>query len=108
MITWLLNYFAPIKPPQPTQLRTGQHHVSRAFAHPIQTKTIASETNGMLKTPMCRPTTPSAISRTKPLRIIQWVESASSTHPCNRRMVMSGRLADICAELDRLVAMESA
>lgn len=48
--------------------------------------------------------TPQSISRGKPLRIIQW---ADNTGHGTRRIVMSGRFADICAELDRLAALES-
>lgn len=44
----------------------------------------------------------------KPLRIIQWIDSSDKAKPEARRMVMSGRFADICAELERLSALESA
>ena len=44
---------------------------------------------------------------TRPLRIIHWVETGGkSAHPA-RRMVISGRFADVCAEIDRLAALES-
>lgn len=43
-------------------------------------------------------------ARNKPLRIIQWTDGAEYG---TRRIVMSGRFADICAELDRLVALEN-
>jgi hypothetical protein len=71
-----------------------------------------------------RPNTPSSIAykpmaakargtyhaqthRTQPLRIERIVESGQPTSHVGR-MVMSGRMADVCAELDRLVAREAA
>jgi hypothetical protein len=43
----------------------------------------------------------------KPLRIVRVVESGQSQSAVGR-MVISGRMADVCAELDRLVAHEAA
>jgi hypothetical protein len=45
--------------------------------------------------------------RARPLRIERIVESGQPTSQVGR-MVMSGRMADVCAELDRLVAREAA
>ena len=44
---------------------------------------------------------------TRPLRVMRWVDQDNATS-CAGRMVMSGRFDDVCAELDRLVALESA
>jgi hypothetical protein len=44
---------------------------------------------------------------TKPLRVVRVVE-AGQARSCVGRMVISGRMADVCAELDRLVAREAA
>lgn len=43
----------------------------------------------------------------KPLRVVRVVESGQA-RSCVGRMVISGRMADVCAELDRLAACESA
>ena len=43
---------------------------------------------------------------TTPLRVVRVVEP-SATRAAAGRMVISGRLADVCAELDRLVALEA-
>lgn len=44
----------------------------------------------------------------RPLKSIQWIESSKgSAHP-EKRMVISGRFADVCAELERLAAMDGA
>jgi hypothetical protein len=42
----------------------------------------------------------------RPLRVLRVVEPASSRAVAGR-MVISGRLADVCAELDRLAAQEA-
>jgi hypothetical protein len=42
----------------------------------------------------------------KPLRVLRVVEP-SAPRAIAGRMVISGRLADVCAELDRLAAMEA-
>jgi hypothetical protein len=47
-----------------------------------------------------------AVAR-KPLRIVRILEAGQAPAAVGR-MVMSGRMADVCAELDRLVAREAA
>ncbi len=42
----------------------------------------------------------------RPLRVLRVVE-ASATPASTGRMVISGRMADVCAELDRLAASEA-
>lgn len=46
-------------------------------------------------------------SMLQPLRVIRVVE-AGQARSSSGRMVISGRMADVCAELDRLVAREAA
>ena len=41
----------------------------------------------------------------KPLRVVRVIEASASRSTAGR-MVISGRLADVCAELDRLAALE--
>lgn len=43
----------------------------------------------------------------RPLRVVRVVEGAA-TSPGAGRMVISGRMADVCAELERLAALEAA
>ncbi len=45
--------------------------------------------------------------KTPPLRIARVIESGQSRSHVGR-MVISGRMADVCAELDRLAACEAA
>ena len=42
----------------------------------------------------------------KPLRVVRVAEDGLASPSIAGRMVMSGRMADICAELDRLVHLE--
>jgi hypothetical protein len=42
----------------------------------------------------------------KPLRVFRMVE-ANQSRSCVGRMVISGRMSDVCAELDRLAAVEA-
>ena len=62
--------------------------------------------------PSCavRPGTPTAsrLSATaRPLRVVRTVDAQPSGRG-NGRVVISGRMADVCAELDRLAALEAA
>lgn len=43
----------------------------------------------------------------RPLRVVRMVDAHQPDRPTGR-MVISGRMADVCAELDRLVALEAA
>lgn len=43
----------------------------------------------------------------KPLRVVRVVEAGQARASVGR-MVISGRMADVCAELDRLAAREAA
>ena len=45
--------------------------------------------------------------RVMPLRVLRVVEKGQP-RSCTGRLVISGRMADVCAELDRLVAREAA
>ena len=45
--------------------------------------------------------------QSKPLRVVRVVEAGQARTSVGR-MVISGRMADVCAELDRLVAREAA
>jgi len=51
--------------------------------------------------------TSSNLSSGKPLRVIRILEAGQAPAHVGR-MVISGRMADVCAELDRLVAREQA
>ena len=54
-----------------------------------------------------RPSLPAAALRpAKPLRVVRVLEPSASRAVAGR-MVISGRLADVCAELDRLAAQEA-
>lgn len=48
-----------------------------------------------------------ATTSTMPLRVLRVVDK-DQPRSCTGRLVISGRMADVCAELDRLVAREAA
>jgi hypothetical protein len=53
------------------------------------------------------PTAPKAVATpARPLRVIRVVDHQGEKRSTNR-MVISGRMADVCAELDRLAALEA-
>ena len=43
----------------------------------------------------------------RPLRVIRVVDGHQGERRSTNRMVISGRMADVCAELDRLAALEA-
>jgi len=43
----------------------------------------------------------------RPLRVIRVVDGPQGEKRSTNRMVISGRMADVCAELDRLAALEA-
>jgi len=50
---------------------------------------------------------PSAQAPARPLRVVRVVDRQQGGPRSTNRMVISGRMADVCAELDRLVALEA-
>ena len=56
--------------------------------------------------PRPAPATPAAAAA-RPLRVVHVLEASARPRGAGR-MVISGRLADVCAELDRLAALEAA
>jgi hypothetical protein len=52
------------------------------------------------------PARPAQGHRPKPLRVVRVLEPSAPRSTAGR-MVISGRLADVCAELDRLAALEA-
>ncbi len=80
--------------------------VLRAFAPrhaPQQTLEAASG----LQRPRAMPVAPAAVPRSRPLRVVRVFEGPQPRAAAGR-MVISGRLADVCAELDRMAAVEAA
>jgi len=49
---------------------------------------------------------PSCVKAVRPLRVARVMEDQQSRHNAGR-MIISGRMADVCAELDRLAELEN-
>lgn len=98
----IIGLFKALSPLFPTTPRRFAPAGSVGLALPRQgsAKSITSAPVSKARCPQ-----PSAASR--PLRVMRWVDQESAAS-CAGRMVMSGRFDDVCAELDRLVALESA
>ena len=96
----LLALLAPVH-------RLLRANVSRAERYPAAV--LNNQTNGRPRsvasqapaaTPACRAIRP-------PVRVVRIVESGETQRHCGRLMI-SGRMADVCAELDRMVEREAA
>ncbi|MEP6723228.1 MAG: hypothetical protein ABJA77_17435 [Variovorax sp.] len=59
--------------------------------------------------PACtvRPAAPNMAPAARPLRVVRVLDGQRAGR-ASGRVVISGRMADVCAELDRLVALEAA
>lgn len=87
------------------------HAVQRSTPRPAQALVQGFEINGCGASAAhgvtAHPVAPQAASKVVPLRVLRVVE-AGSPRSSTGRMVISGRMADVCAELDRLVEREAA
>ena len=81
--------------------RTGSRTAAARWHHPTALHMQAGRGH-VAWTPAGRP----AVMR-QPLRVLRVVDACHAPSSAGR-MVISGRMADVCAELDRLVALETA
>jgi len=63
--------------------------------------------HSIAQSPYATVATPRTTPPTTPLRVVRVVEQGQARNHVGR-MVISGRMADVCAELDRLAACEPA
>ncbi len=94
---WLNPPRAKMYPPK-AGLGNGLRARSRITPQQWAINTVNGKSSGLRLTKPTRPATP--------LRVVRLSE-AGSTPECAGRMRISGRMADVCAELDRLVAKEA-
>ncbi len=88
-------------------------HSTARVAHCPHQPLLAEPISSRCSRPMQHPvfthqaSTPPAPQRNcKPVRVVRVMESGQSASHVGR-MVISGRMADVCAELDRLAAFEA-
>jgi hypothetical protein len=87
-----------------------------ALFTPLQqfARTLARRFTGAPAVQLATPAAANACRRvsragtTRPLRVVRVLEASASPSASAGRMVISGRMADVCAELDRLAALETA
>jgi hypothetical protein len=71
---------------------------------PVQASCNAITRSGEIRV---TPATGATVKKVMPLRVLRVLEKGQP-RSCAGRLVISGRMADVCAELDRLVAREAA
>lgn len=84
---------------------TGWPHSVQAAASTHEVPDCAPEL--VATTPLMTRATRHSVTLHKPLRVVRVVEAGQARTSVGR-MVISGRMADVCAELDRLAAREAA
>ncbi|MCY7317429.1 MAG: hypothetical protein LH617_01645 [Ramlibacter sp.] len=96
-VGWLTSAPAPQRPrlrshavraPQPAALRRAAGRTHPSWPPATRAATL----------PSCRPS-----GRVRVVRVVDALQAPASAG----RMVISGRMADVCAELDRMVAIEA-
>ncbi len=68
---------------------------------------VRRRTEGTGSAPVHRPSDAIAARRTAQKRHVTRKYEGAATGPRGTRLVISGRMADVCAELDRLAALEA-
>ncbi len=93
LLRWLAPAVAPL----------GQNASQPRIAPPARVDTLPACQRRLNRSE----TAPSRLVQRRPLRIVRIMEAGQAPAQVGR-MVISGRLADVCAELDRLAACEAA
>ena len=100
----LWRWLVPAIPELPSTLRGRSTQSSQQLRHDkFSKRPIAGQRSGAL----CQRPTPGRALAHRPLRIVRVMEAGQAPTQVGR-MVISGRMADVCAELDRLAACEAA
>jgi len=90
----------------PLQALAGRWIAPRRHARGAELRYVAIRPSCPTR-PACVPGADTAAMRkSRPLRVVRVVESHARATDAGR-VVISGRMADVCAELDRLAALES-
>ena len=90
---------APLRP----QAQYGQTGVAVARAGSALPNTLPRGLHAGMAVDKGRPA-----RAARPLRVVRVLDAVASQSSSAGRMVISGRMADVCAELDRLAALEAA
>lgn len=91
----LMSWFASI-----VRRCTARH------GHPDSRAPRSTESSPEAVPSLAEATAAAPVARVRPLRVWRVVDGSAHAGAAGR-LVMSGRLADVCAELDRLAALET-
>jgi hypothetical protein len=69
---------------------------------------VAAPARSAALAPVCIAKPRLAERRSRPLRVLRVVDGSPQERSAAGRMVISGRFADVCEELDRMAALEAA
>jgi hypothetical protein len=77
--------------------------MSFALSSPSVFQRVDAAYRALMSNVMAKPSMAdqASIQRQRPLRVVRTAQHSAG------RMVISGRMADVCAELDRLIALEN-
>ena len=77
--------------------------------HPATSAALPGTTSSCVavRTPVAPKATSCVRRAQRPLRVVRVMDKDGQRGPSGGRLVISGRMADVCAELDRLAALEA-
>lgn len=83
--------------------------MSFALSSPHVFKRVDAAYRHLMSNLMAKPVAakPTVGQPQRPLRVVRVAEDQRPAQHSAGRMVISGRMADVCAELDRLIALEN-
>ncbi len=107
-VQWLSGGNAPATPPKAANdAHTGQHALRvHSQVRPTSGTARTHGQAGHAATRAWQGPTRATLGQ-RPLRVVRVIEPRASQASAGR-MVISGRMSDVCAELDRLAALEAA
>lgn len=92
--------------PQPDSPRTGLSAVAQRFVRAGWLRRTSDLPGPTLASTTCHDQPTACSLRTAPVRVVRACVSQVAGARSDNRVVLSGRISDVCAELERLAALE--
>ena len=90
-----------------SSIYNGIQKFMSAMAHLERTEPFThAQSSSIANKPIANKPNANMLAKQRALRVHRVSEQGEAPH-CAGRMVISGRMSDVCAELDRLVALEA-